>query len=842
MGGSLGDLTSAIGKQHPAVRSFLDELNVPARNYPALALSPAIEFLLASAGAAIETPGWHLIVFPARHADYRVEVFRLALRAASARNENVTILTRATTSVDYAVAQEGKLRGKYVLFHARSLEELPDGSNIGGLGTVAVDVDGLSRETSFSTLRSRLLGARSIVMSVTRTESRVVDGASRQRETNVVGLTEAQLLAAENVPSEEADLLKGWDWLPAGTATLPRSFYDVDDKVWMKSVWRGSRHWRSAVYRGLATGIARRDLLRSTRVRRELIVVKDDVLEDALRVAAQHLGSAKAIVRQGGDELSDTDHVLLGDLLDYFYRLRAVAVPVKHYDKSASRHGGHSTFSAQLADLSSRAKSARLGPAFSEAVQAASAALTSATERLASVNPKTQALAGLLHGAYETGDPMVIVVNDDVEQSALHAHFESFVKLGGAERATKAKLAARGVQILPSRSLRDLETQGRLVLGNLPPYWLAREAYLRGARRVTAVVHSSERDRYSMIQARERIVESYLFSAKRQEAALRNLLGTPDARLPPDLVPETKLDEHAQRALEIAKTVSTTPLPAVYDNEEFFAEEDAFARAMRRRAAALAADKEETPLLDLPRSAQMLGVRVVFKDNTYFDCEPSMTVDCVPEDERTQSVKKAERLREGDYVLIGSENATDSTIVSIAGRLQAKSTRAIQTVDDNNRWRVAIDAYRVENGHTWASLHEKCKANGYTNKTPWSLASYAAPWVWLPDDPTNFEAILKTVSPTELYRERNEIWNASWRLRRISGRLKSMLKADYKQRAAGKVSTIAPDAPLDEEWGVTLADFEDLLEVKEVARVEQAVEFRVGDRGRVRRLTSALSS
>src|SRR5687767_4391727 len=125
VGGTLDPLLADLRSAHPAVAEFLDELNAPARTYPALALSPPIAFLLACAGSAMEVGGWHLVLFPARHADHRVEVLRLAVRAAASRKETLVAITRSRTAVDYALAQEPKRKADVLPFHARGPDDVP---------------------------------------------------------------------------------------------------------------------------------------------------------------------------------------------------------------------------------------------------------------------------------------------------------------------------------------------------------------------------------------------------------------------------------------------------------------------------------------------------------------------------------------------------------------------------------------------------------------------------------------------------------------------------------------------------------------------------------------------
>jgi len=833
MAGELAPVISALRKAHPPAARFVDELNAPAEKYPVLALTPSAEFLLLSVCAALETPGRHVVIFPAKHADFRVECFRAALRAAAGSEENVVVVTRRTTGIEYAVSQEPRLRGKFVLCHARDLDEIPDPLNIGGIAVAIVDLDSLDREIALGPIVSRLEGAKSLVMVTTRTESRAVGAAARRPDVNVVGLTRSQLTASDGLPVSEEAITEGWDWVSTEHRTIPSTLSAVDDKQWMKVTWRGSRHWRSAVYRGVANGIARRDLLRWTRVLREVVPVSHPDFEAALGDAARILAAAKSVAKMASEDLSEEEHSFVDLATDCFYRLRALAVPVRTYDKFAARHGPGLGFATQLDELGRAAAYGSQPPELRDALVRVAESLRRARDAIDAESEKATAVTSFLHGIVETNEPLTIVLSDDIEVAALYAHVESYVKWGGTERPTRAKLQGRGVAVIPAKALRTVEVRGRLVLANLPPYWLAREAYLRGADRVTAVVYPSERDRYSMIQARDRIVESFLFPASRQEKAIATFVGAP-FRLPESLGRTEPLDADARRALEVAKQIESGPLPIVYDSTEFFADEDAFSRSMRRRASELAAEKASNRPSSLPRGAEINGVRVWFKEGTYLDCEADMSIDCVPENERTQSVKRAARLKAGDYVLIGEGNASVSTIVSIAGRLQAKSPRALETVESNARWRIAIDAYREEAGQTWAELLKACKSNGYSNKTPWTLMSYAAPWVWLPDDPKNFEAILKTVSPNDLYREREALWNASARLRRVSGRLKSLLKAEYKRRAAKGAGSEDADAVLDEEWGVRLADFEDIFEVKEVRGVEEPVTFRNGDRGRVK--------
>lgn len=833
MAEALTPLIRALRDTHPAAASFVDDLNAPAKAFPVLALTPSAEFLLLSVAAAFETPGRHLVIFPARHADFRVECFRASLRAAALRGDNVVIVSRLATGVQYAVSQEVKLRGKFVLYHVRELDEVPDSRNIGGIGAILVDLDSLDRETGLGAILARVGDAKSVVLVTTRTESRAVGAAARRSDINLLGLSRGQLVAADGLPASEKELEQGWHWVPEDDRAIPPTLSAVDEETWMKTTWRGSRHWRSAVYRGLATSIARRDLMRSMSVMREVVPVTDAPFEAALEQVARALADAKRIARDVSDTLSEQEHALVELATDLFYRLRALAVPVRAYDKVAARQSPGIGFAAQIDELKRDASVVTKPPELAESLSRIVASLELARAQLESQNQKSTAVASFLHTVLETNERLTIVVSDEIEVGAFYAHTESYVKWGGTERPTRAKLTARGVSVVSAKSLRTVEARGRLVLANLPPYWLASEAYLRGADRVTAVVYVSERDRYSVLQARDRIVESFLFSPQRQVQALTAFTGKP-LTLPEMLARSESLDADARRALDVARQVEAGPVPGVYDSSEFFADEDAFSRAMRRRAAAVASEKATNTPNSLPRGATVDGVRVWFADGTFFDCEPELNVDCVPEDERTQSVKRAGKLKEGDYVLIGEGNASVSTIVSIAGRLQAKSPRALETVENNAKWRVALDAYRTGSRLTWAELLEQCKANGYSNKTPWTLMSYAAPWVWLPDDPQNFEAILKTMSPADLYRERAELWDSSARLRRISGKLKSLLKAEYKRRASQKASPADPDALLDEEWGVRLADFEDLFEVKRVRGLEVPVTFRNADRGRVK--------
>jgi hypothetical protein len=836
-------ISNLIEAARPEVREFLSSLRSASDRYPQLALSETIEATLGVVVAALGTRGICLAIFPFPHADFRVEVFRAAIRQGARTSTRVVLCTRSLSLVDEARAYEAQAVAKTAIASCRTLDDVPSATNVGPF-LLVVDLDTLPREARLAQVRDAAAGTASAVLVGSKTDSPIVHAAASSPDIPIFGFNQDQLRVLDKPPATEAELTKDWTWVPPERRRLPTSLAEVDERVWLKNTWLGSTVWRSAAYRGIAVAIARREIMRASSVIKTSIVASDDGFAREVEEAAAAIAALRRGVNSVGYAASKAQRDALDACLTLFYRLRSVCVPTGKYDAAAARKVGIQTFEEAFQSLVVTTPLMRALPDEGAAYTAAIAALAKAEEMIRKRNAKTEEIAKLVANAIAHGRPATVLVSDEAEQDALWAHFDSFVKFehdGVPTRATRRRLTEHNVRLWPMRRIRDLEATGLLILPKLPPYYYAREAFLRGASEVATIIYANETQRYQLVLGRDRAVEARLFTPKRQDAALVRVAG-PSARVPTAVRKEPQADPAALAAEAAAKRAvepngDATAL-LVFETSEFFGGEDPFWVACRRQAEDEADDDDADVLRSLPGDTVLHGVRVWFADSSYMDCDERMAIDALRDEEDKTRPKTAGALSKGDCILVSDQDATRSTIVAIAGRLQATSPRAVEALELNKVWRDAIEEHRVKSRLKWRALFEECKKNGYANKTPWSIYAYTAPIVWLPESVKSFEALLLTVSPRDLYLRRKEIYDASARLRKLSGALKRRLREQHlaRRNASGIAKpTELERLVLDKDWNVTFNDFEDLFDVKEVDHVEPNVSYRLCDRGRIKR-------